>query len=408
MARKKEKGIVSFFKERRTILLFALIIGSLICISTLGIQQGLDLQGGSLIQIELEKPVDASTMNAVTNVLDKRLNIYGVKDIQVRSSGNQNVIVEIAGVKPDEVANIVGSPGKFEAKIDNKTVLTGADIVSVDASIVNDVQYAVPFKVSVDGANRFAKVAKGKAGAEVNMYLDNKLITSPEVSAELAGGTPSTQVQVSGSAGSKEAAQTQAKELETLLKSGSLPVQVKIVGISSVSAELGEKFTNGALFAGLLSVLVISFIIIIRYRNPILVIPIIVTTLAELIIVLGVASIIKWNMDLSAIAGIIASIGTGVDDQIIITDEVLFADNTKKTKRTSKKIESAFFIIFASAGTLIAAMLPLGYIGFSRGYTGIGMLSGFAFTTVLGVIIGILFTRPVYAKFIENIVVKNK
>lgn len=408
MARKKEKGIVSFLKERRTIILFALIIASIICISTLGIQQGLDLQGGSVIQIELEKPVDSSTMNTVTSVLDKRLNIYGVKDIQVRSSGNKNVIVEIAGVKPDEVANIVGSPGKFEAKIGNKTALTGADIVSVDASIVNDVQYAVPFKVSVDGANKFAKVAKGKAGAKVDMYLDNELITSPEVSAELASGTPSTQVQVSGGAESKDAAQTKAKELETLLKSGSLPVKVKIVGISSVSAELGEKFTNGALLAGLLSILVISFIIIIRYRNPILVIPIILTTLAELIIVLGVASIIKWNIDLAAIAGIIASVGTGVDDQIIITDEVLFADNSKKTKRTSKKIESAFFIIFASAGTLIAAMLPLGYIGFSRGYTGIGMLSGFAFTTVLGVLIGIFFTRPVFAKFIEDIVIKNK
>jgi preprotein translocase subunit SecD len=50
---------------------------------------------------------------------------------------------------------------------------------------------------------------------------------------------------------------------------------------------------------------------------------------------------------------------------------------------------------------LIAAMLPLFYIGFSRGASGIGVLSGFAFTTVLGVLIGIFITRPVYAKFIE-------
>ena len=50
----------------------------------------------------------------------------------------------------------------------------------------------------------------------------------------------------------------------------------------------------------------------------------------------------------------------------------------------------AFFIIFASAATLIAAMLPLAYVGFSRGATGIGLLAGFAFTTVVGVLIGIL------------------
>ncbi|MBV1767297.1 MAG: preprotein translocase subunit SecD, partial [Methanobacterium sp.] len=69
---------------------------------------------------------------------------------------------------------------------------------------------------------------------------------------------------------------------------------------------------------------------------------------------------------------------------------------------TRMKIKNAFFIIFAAASTLIAAMLPLAYVGFSRGYTGIGMLSGFAFTTIIGVIMGILITRPVYAKFIET------
>ncbi|HIH61422.1 MAG TPA: preprotein translocase subunit SecD, partial [Methanobacteriales archaeon] len=56
------------------------------------------------------------------------------------------------------------------------------------------------------------------------------------------------------------------------------------------------------------------------YRTPILVLPIFFTTLAELILILGVAAIIRWNIDLAAIAGILAAIGTGVDDQIIMTD----------------------------------------------------------------------------------------
>ena len=148
----------------------------------------------------------------------------------------------------------------------------------------------------------------------------------------------------------------------------------------------------------------------IRYRNPVLVIPIIFTSIAELILILGVASIIKWNIDLAAIAGILAAIGTGVDDQIIITDEVLKkGESTKRTRTALKfKINNAFFIIFASTATLIAAMLPLAYVGFSRGATGIGLLSGFAFTTILGVLIGIFITRPVYAKFIELLLGKNK
>ena len=134
------------------------------------------------------------------------------------------------------------------------------------------------------------------------------------------------------------------------------------------------------------------------------------TSIAELILILGVASVTHWNIDLAAIAGIIAAIGTGVDDQIIITDEVLKKGiETKRTITALKfKINNAFFIIFASAATLIAAMLPLAYVGFSRGATGIGLLAGFAFTTVVGVLIGIFITRPVYAKFIVLLLGKDR
>jgi len=400
-----------FMKDKRVILLIVLVIASIGAISVLGIQQGLDLKGGSTIQIQLEKPVDTTTMNTVTAVLDKRLNIFGVKDVKVYPSGNQNVIVEIAGVQPDEVARIVGTNGKFEAKINNQTALVGSDITQVKSYQVTGNEWQVPFTVSLDGANRFAQVAKGQAGVPVEMYLDDQLITSPELSAELANGNPSTDVMISGAEPTKEEAQTEAKSIQTLLQSGALPVKVKIVGVSSVSAELGDQFINGALIAGILALVVIAAIIIIRYRNPILVVPIMLTSIAELILILGAAAVIHWNIDLAAIAGIIAAIGTGVDDQIIITDEVLKGFSEKKGKRrrlasVRSQIKGAFFIIFAAAGTLIAAMLPLAYIGFSRGATGIGVLSGFAFTTVLGVLIGIFITRPVYAKFIEMILDK--
>ncbi|BDH79150.1 MAG TPA: MMPL family transporter [Methanothermobacter sp.] len=397
------KGISRFIREPRTIILIILVMISLAAISTLGIPQGLDLKGGSIIQIQLEKPVDPATMNTITSVLDKRLNIFGVKDVKVRASGNQNVIIEIAGVKPEEVARIVGSPGKFEAKIDNKTVLTGADIVSVQSPIIRGNQWEVPFRISPDGAKRFAEAAEGKAGAPVDMYLDDRLITSPEISPDVAAGKPVTDVAITGAESTRESAELKAKEVETLLKSGSLPVKVKIVGVSSVSAELGGEFTKGAIIAGLIAIIAIIIILIARYRTPVLVLPIFFTTLAELILILGVAAIIRWNIDLAAIAGILAAIGTGVDDQIIITDEVLGEEKVKRRRRMFR-IREAFFIIFASAGTLIAAMLPLAYVGFSRGATGIGMLAGFAFTTVLGVLIGVFITRPVYAKFMEYII----
>jgi preprotein translocase subunit SecD len=407
----KMSNVIDFLKDYRVILLIVLVVGSLAYISAHGIQQGLDLKGGSIIQIRLDQPVDSDTMNQVTTVLDKRLNAFGVADIKVRASGNQDVIVEIAGVKPEEVADIVGNPGKFEAKIDNQTVLTGADIVTVSPPEVIGNEGRVPFKITLEGAQRFAEAAKGKTGTPVDMYLDDELVTSPVLSEGVTTGVPVTDVEITVPGDSKADAEKQARDTQIFLQSGSLPVKVEIVGISSVSAELGDQFTNGALIAGLLALIVISVIIFVRYRIPILVIPIILTSLAELILILGTASVIKWNIDLPAIAGIIAAIGTGVDDQIVITDEVLKGNKNEKNKRSRTgfkvKIKEAFFIIFAAAATLIAAMLPLAYIGFSRGYTGIGILSGFAFTTIIGILVGIFITRPVYAKFIEKFISKE-
>lgn len=430
-----KESLIEFFKDYRVLLLLVLFIGSVASISIFGIPQGLDLKGGSQIEIHLETPVDSGTMNTVTSVLDKRLNAFGVRDVQVRASGSQDVIVDIAGVKPDEVTNLVGSPGKFEAKIGNDTVLVGSDITTVKAYTIEGNTWHVPFTITPEAANKFAQLANGKAGQPVNMYLDGQLVSSPQLDAGLANGVASTDVEISGTENTSTQAQGQAKNIQTILQSGSLPVSVSITGISSVSANLGDQFKNGALIAGILALIVISIIIFIKYRDPKLVIPIILTSIAELVLILGVASIIRWNIDLAAIAGIIAAIGTGVDDQIIITDEILkgkkqdkesASSKTKKSKKAKKgkkgkkaktrtkkvtkrftgfqvRIKGAFFIIYASAATLIAAMLPIAYIGFTRGTTGIGVLTGFAFTTIIGVLIGIFITRPVYAKFMEMI-----
>lgn len=408
----KKRHVKEYFKDKRVILLMIMIIISIISIATLGIQQGLELKGGSMIQLQLEETVDKETMNVVTSVLDKRLNLYGVQDVKVKSSGDQLVIIEMAGVSPEEVERLIGNPGKFEARIGNESspvALTGADITSVDMYEITDTQWMVPFKVSTSGAQKFAELAKGKGGEKVYMYLDSKLIddSPPELSPELANGKGATELSVTGRASTVEEAQIQAQSVYTVLKTGSLPVQIRVVGASTVSPELGDQFLNGAIIAGLLAILGISIIIYIRYRKPLLVIPIIITSISEILIVMGIASMIRWNIDLSAIAGLIASVGTGVDDQIIITDEVLGkqarGDTTKKRRRTRTKmsVKNALFIVFASAGTLIAAMLPLAYVGFARGSSGIGTLVGFAFTTIIGVLVGIFITRPAYAKFVE-------
>jgi preprotein translocase subunit SecD len=117
-------------------------------------------------------------------------------------------------------------------------------------------------------------------------------------------------------------------------------------------------------------------------------------SLSEIVIVLGITAG-RVTIDLPFIAGIIATIGTGIDAQIIMLDEAMRKAERIETLR--EKLSRAFFIIFGSAGTVIAAMLPLMFLGF-------GLLQGFAIVTIIGVLSGILITRPAFGAIIEKIV----
>jgi preprotein translocase subunit SecD len=121
------------------------------------------------------------------------------------------------------------------------------------------------------------------------------------------------------------------------------------------------------------------------------------TSISEIIMILGVAALIKWQLDLSSIAGIIASIGTGIDHLIIITDEVLYEGKIPSTMSAfSSRIGKAFVIIIGAASTNIIAMAPLVVMGF-------GTLKGFAITTIIGVFIGVIVARPVYGVVIKEL-----
>jgi preprotein translocase subunit SecD len=112
---------------------------------------------------------------------------------------------------------------------------------------------------------------------------------------------------------------------------------------------------------------------------------------ALLIPLLGMLS---WTIDLPAIAGMIAAIGTGVDQQIIIADESIRGEKEKAVFTMKEKLKRAFFIVFGAAATVIGAMLPLMFLG-------VGLVKGFAITTIIGVLVGVLVARPAYARIVE-------
>ena len=182
--------------------------------------------------------------------------------------------------------------------------------------------------------------------------------------------------------------------LQTILITGSLPFGLKVEKLDSISPFVGNDFIKNAFLVGFLALISVAVIIFIRFRKLKIVFPMALTMMSEIFIILGVAAFIGWRLDLVSIAGIIASVGTGVDDQIVITDEIIKGE--QRGYNWKQRIKSAFFIIFSAYATTLVAMLPLWNAG-------AGLVRGFALTTIIGITVGVFITRPAYASMIEKL-----
>ncbi len=399
------------------------------------IRKGLDLQGGTRVLLKPEQKISDNDMGILLDNMIQRLNVYGLSDVVVREasdlSGNQYISVEIAGVNEEEVKDLISKQGKFEATIGNMSVFKGGNDVTyvcrtaqcsgidpnAGCSTVADGTWLCRFRFSIslspDAANRQAELTKdlsilgtGKDNSYLSekliLYLDNKQVDELNIGSELKG-KPTTEVAISGSGVGKikEEAMNDAlknmKKLQTVLITGSLPVQLDIVKTDTISPVLGDKFVKNSLFIGLVSILSVALVIFIRYRKWQVSIPIIITMISEVVLLLGMAALIGWNIDIAAIAGIIVAVGTGVDDQIVITDETIMAGKKDKYASWKVHLKNAFFIILAAYFATVVAMFPLLFAG-------AGLLKGFAITSILGVTFGVFITRPAYAAAVETLV----
>jgi preprotein translocase subunit SecD len=307
--------------------------------------------------------------------------------------------------------------------------------------------------VSEKGASRFAKITSGipsqldlNSGdyylkdCRILLFLDNQLVSDLRISSNL-GGKAYTTPQITGSRETRETALEEKLKLQTILRSGALPVSLETVSVGVVSPTLGGGFMNSIALAMGLAALVVMGVIFARYRKLSVSLPIAAVGFSEVVIILGIAAnsdafiwgpvlilniilialawwkkyeidptawigavlipmfglLLTWTIDLPVISGIIATLGVGVDSMIVIADETLSrkaGEERKMVYTIRDKIKRAFFIIFGSASTIIAAMVPLMAIG-------IGFVRGFAITTIIGVLVGVLVTRPAYAEIVE-------
>lgn len=397
------------------------------------LRKGLDLAGGTRVLLQPEEKLEASDMDVLLDNLKERLNVFGLSDVIVREasdlSGNQYVLVEIAGANEQEVKDLLARQGKFEAKIGNDTVFRGGkDITyvcrSADCSGIDprvgcgqytqdkwSCRFRFTISLSGEAAQRQADLTKKLdvvvddtssqqyLSEQLSLYLDDSLVDQLNIGSDLQGQV-ATDISISGSGSGPNEGEAvldtlqNMKRLQTILVTGSLPTKLNVVKTDNISPILGEAFVKNSIIMAFMAVLAVAGFVFIRYRKLRIAVPMVITMLSEVIMLLGVAAVINWNLDLAAVAGVIVAVGTGVDDQIVITEETLKGVNAATNWR--ERIKRAFFIIMGAYFTTVVAMLPLMFAG-------AGVVKGFALTTLIGVSLGVLISRPAFAAIIEHL-----
>jgi preprotein translocase subunit SecD len=285
-------------------------------------------------------------------------------------------------------------PANLTPKTNGTRAIVSADAPQATKDMLTELGFTVLEQNESRMAAEFTRTRSGIL--YVNKLEAAGLLTAPLLGGAITNGIPNYNYIVSGDVNATNAkaraaaASERVKSIESILKGGALPVQISLGSRTTLPAALGSEFLRLSLLAIGTSLVVISILIGIRYRNIRATAPIVLISLAELVVLLSILG--SFTIDLAAMAGIIAAIGVGVDAQIVITDETLKRDE----HTTHEKVELAFGIIRTNAVVAIFSMVPLLFSGLVE-------IIGFAMSTMLGALLGYLITRPAYAAILEKV-----
>ena len=360
--------------------------------SAKNIKTGLDLSGGVSITYQA-KGDDPSQedMDDTVYKLQKRVEDYS-EEAQVYQEGDDRITVEIPGVTDaNKILEDLGKPGSLEFQDESgNVVLDGSDIAGADGGVTEDQttgskQYVVELTLTKDGTTKFAEATAANLKKRISIVYDGETISSPVVQSVISDG----KAQISGQQSIEE-----AKELASIIRIGSLKLELKELRSNVVGAQLGQQAIKTSLIAGAIGLVLVGIFMIIVYALPgvVAALSLAIYTGLELVML----NAFDLTLTLPGIAGIILSIGMAVDANVIIYARIREEIAAGKSVRSAIKIgfeKAMSAIVDGNITTLIAAAV--------LGAMGSGSVKGFAMTLALGIVLS-MFTALVISRLLVN------
>jgi preprotein translocase subunit SecD len=349
-------------------------------------------RSGRAVQLAVAQvpPVNSDdTLQQAMTIINQRISekSSGMAEADVRLDGKGRINVQLPGLSSlQEARELIAATGRLTFRIDNKIVLDGTDMNDVSVGYEAGKGYVISFSFKGAGSKMLEKITTDNTGKKMSVYLDETMLMDPVIQEPIPNG--SGQITL-GNAGKAE-----VEKNAILMKSGALPVSLKVVQSTQVEPTLGKEIVRQSMVSGIAGVVLVIVFMVIFYGFPGLLADFALTMYA--IFVLGFMALFRGVLTLPGVAGLILGIGMAVDANIIIFERI--KDELRNGKRVRPAIHGGFdraimTILDANVTTLIAAGVLF--------FFGSGSVQGFAVTLSISILVSMFTAIFVTRFFIE-------
>ena len=339
--------------------------------------------------------INNSALNQSIEIVRRRIDDLGTKEPTILQRGDKRILVELPGIKdPERIKELLGKTAQLhfrlvsdklsefgvdkltsesgeELTVSKRIIFSGENLIDAQPRLDSQTnQPMVTFSLDRLGAQKFGKTTSTNIGKRIAIVLDDKIISAPTIRESILGGSGT----ISGDFTFQD-----VTDLSLLLRSGALPTPLNIVEERTVGPDLGEDSIKSGAISLIVGFLLVIFFMIYKYKLFGLIANI--SLITNLLMLVGILTILEATLTLPGIAGIILTVGMAVDANVLIFERI------KEELKTSKSVIHAFDIGYnkakitvldANITTLIAAIILFSF--------GSGPIKGFAVTLGIGII----------------------
>lgn len=377
---------------------------------------GLDLQGGLRVVLEAEEDdVLREDLDTARNVIENRVNQFGVSEPLVQTSGDNRVIVELPGLSAadqDRALGLIGQQAVLEFRIvrpeaagkslgdpNNPLVLADLEEAAFTGEILRDASAdfnrvggatlggaVVLFDIKREFADDFGQFTGNNINNRMAIVLDGVIQTAPSINGQISDSG-----QITGINSLEE-----ASDIALVLRSGSLPINLLVEEVRAIGPTLGRDSINAGTRAASLGGAAVV-VAVVLYYGPLFGGVLTLGLLLAMLFIFGTLAGFGAVLTLPGLAGLVLTIGAAVDGNVISFERIKEELRAGKGLRLAMKSgfgNSLSAIIDANVTTLLAAAALYQYTT--------GPVRGFAITLAIGIIAAV-FVNTVVVPFLLDV-----